>query len=57
MFWSMKVAERKRKLGLSEVEKGESEERRFICPECVEGILAIDSDRIKGWIRDFAGHT
>ena len=53
MFWSMKVAERKRKLGLTDIEKGESKERRFICPECVTGILAIDEDRIKGWIRDF----
>jgi hypothetical protein len=53
MFWNMKVAERKRKLGLTNVEKGESKERRFICPECVMGILPIDPDRIKGWIRDY----
>jgi hypothetical protein len=47
MFWSWKVAERKRKVGLTTVQKGFTDERRFICPECVMGILAIDQDRIK----------
>lgn len=49
MFWNQAVADRKRRLGITKVEKGSSEERRFICPECVQGLLAIDSDRIKSW--------
>lgn len=53
MFWRMKVAERKRKLRLTDIEKGSSEERRFICPECVTGVLAIDEDRVKGWLRNY----
>jgi hypothetical protein len=53
MFWNMTDAQRKRKLGLTKVGKDESEERRFICPECVMGILAIDEERIKGWISEF----
>jgi hypothetical protein len=53
MFWSLKVAERKRKLGLTTAPKDFTDERRFICPECVKGILAIDEDRVKGWISEF----
>jgi hypothetical protein len=54
MYWNMEVAERKRKLGITKVEKGSSQERRFICPECVQGLLAIDPDRIKSWLREFS---
>jgi hypothetical protein len=53
MFWNMQLAERKRKLGLTKIEKGESKERSFICPECAIAIFAIDPDRIKAWIRDY----
>jgi hypothetical protein len=54
MFWNMEVAERKRKLGVTKAGKDESQERRFICPECVQGLLAIDSDRIKSWLSEFS---
>ncbi len=53
MFWRTEVAERKRKIRLTSIEKGESKERRFICPECVTGILAIDEDRVKGWFSEY----
>ncbi len=53
MFWNWHVGERKRKLGLTTAPKDLTNERRFICPECVAGILAIDEKRIKGWLRDF----
>jgi hypothetical protein len=52
MFWSWKVAERKRRIGLTTLPKGNTVERRFICPECVCGILAIDPDRLNGWISE-----
>jgi hypothetical protein len=52
MYWNMAVAERKRKLGITKLEKGISEERRFICRECVGGILALDPDRIKSIVSD-----
>jgi hypothetical protein len=54
MFWRMRVAERKRKLHLTDIKPGDSNERRFICPECVTGILALDVDRVKGWFKEYA---
>lgn len=54
MYWNMEVAERKRKIGIAKAEKGFSEERRFICSECVQGFLFINPDRIKGWFKRYA---
>jgi hypothetical protein len=54
IFYSWKVAERKRKLGLTATQKGFTNERRFICPECVGNLLAVDPDRIRGWIKKFS---
>jgi len=35
MFWNQEVADRKKKLGLTNVEKGYTRERRYICKDCV----------------------
>jgi hypothetical protein len=53
MFWNMEVAERKRKIHLTDVEKGASKERRFICPECLAGLFTIDSGRLDSWFRKY----
>jgi hypothetical protein len=53
MYWNQAVADRKRKIGVTKAEKGSSMERRFICPECVQGFLAIDPERIKNWFSEF----
>lgn len=53
MFWSWEVAERKRRIGLTTVQRGFTDERRFICPECVGGILALDEHRVKSWFSEY----
>lgn len=40
MFWNREVAERKARLGLRSSKDGGTFERRFICPDCVENVLA-----------------
>lgn len=52
MFWRQEIAGRKRKLGLTKIPKNYSTERRFICPECVAEILAIQPERIHSWISE-----
>jgi len=54
VLWNYEVAERKRKLGLTTLQKGFSNERRYICPQCVGGILPIAPNRIRSWLRDFS---
>jgi hypothetical protein len=53
VFWSEEVADRKRRLGLTNAPKGYTDERRFICAECVAGLLAIQEKRVKAWFSDF----
>src|SRR5271157_40525 len=53
MYWNQAVADRKRQVSITKAERGSSMERRFICPECVQGLLAIDSDRIKDWFSEY----
>lgn len=52
IFWNYEVAERKHKLGVR-LAPDTTFERRFICPECVGNLLAIQEKRIGGWIRDY----
>lgn len=52
MFWNRKVAERKDKLGVRSATDS-TYERRFVCSECVQNLLALEEKRIKGWFRDF----
>jgi hypothetical protein len=42
MFWNYEVAKRKRRLGIDGRKKGDSlsYERRFICPDCISGVLS-----------------
>jgi hypothetical protein len=40
IFWNYEVAERKRRLGIREIEKGFTHERRFLCPDCVDHLLS-----------------
>jgi hypothetical protein len=54
IFWSWKIAARKRKLGLITIPKGFTREWRFICPECVTNLLPVDPDRIISWIRAYS---
>jgi hypothetical protein len=53
IFYSWRVAERKRKLGLTTAQKGFTNERRFICPECVINLLPIAPKRLESWAKDF----
>lgn len=39
MFWNREVAERKARVGLRAPSDGKTYERRFICPDCVDGVL------------------
>jgi transcription elongation factor Elf1 len=40
MFWNRELSHRKAKLGLRVPKDGSTFERRFICPDCVENVLA-----------------
>jgi len=40
MFWNREVADRKRRLGIRETKEGYTQERRFICPDCVSNVLS-----------------
>jgi hypothetical protein len=39
MFWNDEVAERKRKLRVRLTDNGTTYERRFICPDCMHGVV------------------
>jgi len=39
IFWNLELANRKRRMGISSVEKGYSHERRFICWDCVDTLF------------------
>lgn len=56
LFFSHEVADRKRRLGLTTIAKGYSTERRFICSDCVGGILGVQEDRIKDWVSSYLPH-
>lgn len=40
MFWNREVAERKNKLGLRVTKDGSTNERRFLCPDCIGYVFA-----------------
>ncbi len=40
MFWNREVADRKRRLGIRNSAEEKTFERRFICPDCVSGVLS-----------------
>jgi len=40
MFWNREVADRKRRLGIRETKEGFTQERRFICPDCVWSVFS-----------------
>lgn len=40
MFWNREVADRKRRLGIRETREGYTQERRFICPDCVWSVFS-----------------
>lgn len=52
IFWNYEVAERKDKLGVR-VAPDSTNERRFVCPDCVRNLLSIEPQRIDGWIKDY----
>jgi hypothetical protein len=56
IFWNYEVAERKHKLGLR-VAADTTYERRFVCPECVQKLLAIQDKRIRGWFSEYAAES
>lgn len=39
IFWNQELADRKRRMGFSRIEKGYSYERRFICWDCVDTLF------------------
>jgi hypothetical protein len=53
IFWNEEVAERKDRLGIRATTDGTTYERRFICPECVEKLLALQEKRVKGWFSSY----
>jgi hypothetical protein len=55
VFWKEELAERKNRKGIRPTEDGTVFDRRFICPSCVETLLAIQEKRFKGWVRDIKG--
>ena len=52
IFWNFDVAARKKKPAVRPAAGDTSYERRFICPDCVQDLLAIQEKRIKGWFSD-----
>jgi len=40
MFWNRELADRKNKTGVRVTNDGTTHERRFICPDCVQNVLA-----------------
>ena len=52
MFWNYEVAKRKDKIGVR-LAPDTTYERRFICRDCVQYILALQEKRVKGWFPDF----
>jgi hypothetical protein len=47
VFYNQEVADRKRKIGLTTLRKGDTYERRFVCSDCVWSLLNIQKRRIK----------
>lgn len=52
IFWNYEVAERKDRLGVRSA-PDTTFERRFICPKCVQKLVAIQEKRIRGWFSDY----
>ena len=53
IFWNCAVAKRKHKLGIRVSTDGTTWERRFVCPECVENLLALQEKRVKSWFSEY----
>jgi hypothetical protein len=52
IFWNYEVAARKHKLGIR-VAQDTTYERRFICPECVAQLLALQEKRVESWFSSY----
>jgi hypothetical protein len=53
IFWNYEVADRKDKFGIR-VAPDSTNERRFVCPDCVSNLLTIQDKRIKSWLAEFS---
>jgi hypothetical protein len=49
VFWNDEISDRKNKLGIKVSPEGIAFDRRFVCSNCVDKLLAIEPKRIKGW--------
>jgi hypothetical protein len=49
VFWNYEAAGRKEKLGRGLAGYG----RRFVCPDCVANLLAVQPNRRKGWFSEY----
>lgn len=49
VFWNYGVAKRKERLGRGLAGYG----RRFVCPDCVDRLLAIQPERLQRWFKEY----